>query len=55
MLGVAKNENDSCGIQNLIVKKTKSYLLMACGCAHGAAKTMTQVFKEVWVSSWGAR
>ena len=29
MLGVAKNENDSCGIQNLIVKKTKSYLLMA--------------------------
>ena len=35
---------------DLIVKKTRSYLLMV-GCAHGAAKTMTQVFKEVWVSS----
>ena len=31
MLGVAKNENDSCGIQKLIVKKTN--LLMACACA----------------------
>ena len=31
MLDVAKNENDSCGIQKLIVKKTN--LLMACGCA----------------------
>ena len=50
MLGVAKNENDNCGIPKLIIKKTKSYLLMV-GCAHGAAKTMTQVFKEVWVSS----
>ena len=27
--GVAKNENDRCGIQNLIDKKTKSYLLMS--------------------------
>ena len=31
MLDVAKNENDSCGIQKLIVKKTN--LLMACACA----------------------